>query len=175
MCAGLVGTLLATTDRSLRVPVQGVHPDRLVSTYGAPRSGGRRHAGVDIFAPKGTPVRAAGWGWVIAKTTLSLGGKVVFTLGEDGTLCYYAHLDQWAPGLELGDFVDKNTVIGTVGQTGNARTTPPHLHFSTRPWWRAFSHVDPVTLLKEPAHATRRVYRYRLRRTGLALSGSSGQ
>lgn len=161
LVAGALGALLATTDRELHVPVERVASKQLVSTYGAPRSGGRKHAGIDIFAAKGTPVRAAGWGWVVGKTTLSLGGKVVFTFGEDGTLCYYAHLDDWAPDLYVGKWVTPDTVLGTVGQTGNARTTPPHLHFSARPWWTLFRTVDPVSLLTKPSRtgSTRRAGR----------------
>lgn len=131
----------------LAVPVDGVRAARLTSTFGAPRGGGtRQHEGVDIFARRGTPVRAAGWGVVVAKKTNSLGGKVVYTLGRRGTLCYYAHLDRWAD-VAVGDLVTEDTVLGYVGNTGNARTTPPHLHFETRPLFLGLRPVDPVAVL----------------------------
>lgn len=131
----------------LAVPVDGVRAERLTSTFGAPRGGGtRQHEGVDIFARRGTPVRAAGWGVVVGRTTKSLGGKVIYTFGRRGTLCYYAHLDRWAD-VSVGDIVDTSTVLGYVGNTGNARTTPPHLHFETRPLFLGLRPVDPVGVL----------------------------
>lgn len=132
-------------------PVRGVRAFH--STFGAPRSGGRRHQGTDVFAPRGTPVLAAHAGVVVHVGTFSLGGRVVHTLGRRGVLCYYAHLDDWAPGLVVGQWVAEGDVLGFVGNTGNARTTRPHLHFEARPLALALAAVDPVTLL--PAGARR--------------------
>lgn len=112
------------------VPVAGVRAKDLRSTWGAPRSGGRSHRGVDIFAPKGTPVVSAVAGVVWRVGTNTLGGRVVWVVGEGPAAYYYAHLDAWAPGLRSGQRVEPGTLLGTVGQTGNARTTPPHLHFA---------------------------------------------
>jgi len=136
-------------DSRITVPVEGVPSTRLVSTFGAPRDGGRRsHEGTDIFARRGTPVRSAGWGVVVYRGTLRLGGKVVFVLGQGGILCYYAHLDGWADGLQVGDLVRRGTLVGRVGNTGNAAMTRPHLHFETRPAAFGFSAIDPVTALR---------------------------
>ncbi len=133
------------------IPVAGVTRNSLVSTFGAPRDGGRRqHRGADIFAPKGTEVRAAASGWVLHVGEDRLGGRVVRVLGEGPALYYYAHLDEWAPGLRSGQRVRAGQALGTVGNTGNARTTPAHLHFGVYPLsvfgLRA---VDPVPWLKQ--------------------------
>jgi murein DD-endopeptidase MepM/ murein hydrolase activator NlpD len=133
--------------RALASPVRGVRAASVRSTFGARRSGGRRHQGADIFAPRGTPVVSAHDGLVVHVGTNPLGGIVVHTLGRRGVLCYYAHLDRVAPGVHAGLPVSEGTVLGTVGNTGNARTTPPHLHFEARPLAWGLRAVDPVRLL----------------------------
>jgi murein DD-endopeptidase MepM/ murein hydrolase activator NlpD len=78
----------------------------------------------------------------------SLGGRVVTVLGEGRSLYYYAHLDDWADGLMKGQRVERGMVLGTVGNTGNARTTPPHLHFGVyRLGLFRNRAVDPAPLL----------------------------
>jgi len=114
---------------SLPVPVQGVAPRQIADTFGAPRGSHRTHAGVDIFAARGTPVLSATRGIVLSIRDRSLGGRQVWVLGPAGERHYYAHLDDWATGLAEGDLVQPGTPLGTVGNTGNARTTPPHLHY----------------------------------------------
>jgi len=130
---------------SLRMPVQGVSVGSVADTWGAPRSGGRRHEGIDIFAPRGTPVVAATEGVVTRIGTNRLGGNVVWVLGPAGQRHYYAHLDRYAEGLSTGDRVAPGTVIGHVGDTGNARGTPPHLHYGVYGSDGAF---NPFPLLK---------------------------
>jgi murein DD-endopeptidase MepM/ murein hydrolase activator NlpD len=113
----------------LGFPVDGVDARAIWSGFGAERDGGRRaHRGVDIFAPRGTPALAAIDGWVTRVETTRVGGNVVWLQPLLGTMrIYYAHLDeQW---VRPGDFVRAGQAVGTVGNTGNARTTPPHLHF----------------------------------------------
>jgi murein DD-endopeptidase MepM/ murein hydrolase activator NlpD len=136
--------------RALGVPVRGVRPGALRSTFGARRSGGRRHQGVDIFARRGTPVVAAHDGIVVRVGTDPLGGIVVHTIGRRGVLCYYAHLDRVAEGVEVFDVVAEGDVLGHVGNTGNARPTAPHLHFEARPLALGLAAVDPVVLLRPP-------------------------
>jgi murein DD-endopeptidase MepM/ murein hydrolase activator NlpD len=139
----------------MEVPVQGLRSRHLVSTWHAPRSSGRRHEGADLFAPKGTPVVSAVNGLVLRIGHDPLGGQVVWVLGEGRTLYYYAHLDAFAPRLRVGTTVSRGDRLGTVGNTGNAKTTPPHLHFGmyrvavTGP--RAY---DPVPVLKNLARAS---------------------
>jgi hypothetical protein len=91
------------------------------------------HLGIDIFAPKGTPLVSC-VGGVISKISNvrnnRIGGNTINILGDDGKNYYYAHLDSVRNDLEVGDEVYKGMFIGTVGDTGNAKGTHPHLHFS---------------------------------------------
>lgn len=114
---------------TLPVPVQSVAPRQVADTFGAPRGADRRHEGVDIFAPRGTPVTSTTRGVVVAINDRGLGGRQVWVLGPAGERHYYAHLDDWAPGLAEGDVVEAGAALGTVGNSGNARRTPPHLHY----------------------------------------------
>jgi murein DD-endopeptidase MepM/ murein hydrolase activator NlpD len=134
------------------LPVEGLSARALKSSWHAPRSGGRRHKGIDLFAPKGTRVLSATQGVVWKVGTDSLGGRVVTVLGEGPALYYYAHLDDWAPGLAAGLEVTAGTALGTVGNSGNARATPPHLHFGVYRvgLWGARA-VDPAPMLVSAA------------------------
>ncbi len=98
------------------------------NTWGAPRSGGRRHQGVDMLAPTGTPLQAIVSGSVAHRSN-RLGGITISLLGDNGNRYYYAHLVAYEglPGR-----VEQGQVIGYVGDTGNATGTP-HLHFEIRP------------------------------------------
>ncbi|MGS1078296.1 M23 family metallopeptidase [Pseudoxanthomonas beigongshangi] len=111
------------------VPVQGVAARDIAATFGAPRGADRQHAGVDIFARRGTPVRSSTRGVITSIRDSGLGGRQVWVLGPGLERYYYAHLDDWAPDLDSGDVVAAGTPLGTVGSTGNAKGTPPHLHF----------------------------------------------
>ena len=97
-------------------------------TWGAPRSGGRKHQGVDMLAPTGTPLQAVVSGWVNHRNN-RLGGTTISLLGDNGSRYYYAHLSAYEgePG-----YVAVGQVIGYIGDTGNA-TGVPHLHFEIRP------------------------------------------
>lgn len=99
-----------------------------VDTWGAPRSGGRRHEGVDMIGAIGTPLYAVVDGFAQPKSN-TLGGITIWFTGEDGNKYYYAHLDRYA---KLGK-VNAGEVIGYMGQTGNARFSVPHLHFEVHP------------------------------------------
>ena len=117
------------TSPLLAFPVDGVDARAIWSAFGAARDGGRRaHRGVDIFAARGTPVLAATDGWVTRVETTRVGGNVVWMQPLFGNMrVYYAHLhEQW---VKPGDFVLAGEPLGAVGNTGNAVTTPPHLHF----------------------------------------------
>ncbi|OOW94014.1 peptidase [Xanthomonas campestris pv. vitistrifoliae] len=132
----------------LHVPVEGVRARQIADTFGAPRGRDRTHAGVDIFAPRGTSVVAATRGVVSAIRDQGLGGKQVWLLGPAMERHYYAHLDDWAAGLAVGDVVEPGTLLGKVGTTGNARGTPPHLHYGVYGRNGAY---DPLPLLRKPA------------------------
>ncbi|HVE91637.1 MAG TPA: M23 family metallopeptidase [Actinomycetota bacterium] len=87
------------------------------------------HEGLDIFADFGTPVRSPDRGVVTRVTDGKVGGLAVWTRGSDGTSYYFAHLQEVAEGIEAGTPVQIGTVLGTVGDSGNARGGAPHLHF----------------------------------------------
>ncbi|AQG81033.1 peptidoglycan DD-metalloendopeptidase family protein [Spirosoma montaniterrae] len=122
-------TISITREPALAFPVQGRDSRQISSFFGVPRDGGRRrHEGVDIFAPKGTPALASVNGIVSGVGTNQLGGNVAFlTDTERNIRLYYAHLDRW--NVANGQRVVVGDTIGFIGNTGNARTTGPHLHF----------------------------------------------
>ena len=112
----------------LPVPVEGVRSRDVRDSWKAPRSGGREHHGIDIFAKRGTPVRSATRGIVMRVGTNRLGGQVVWVLGPGAELHYYAHLDRFG-NFRRGAVVAAGDVLGFVGDTGNAKGTPCHLHY----------------------------------------------
>ena len=114
---------------SVAMPVENVRPRQIQDTWGAARSEGRKHEGIDIFAKRGTPVLSATQGIVARIGTNSLGGKVVWVVGPNLSRHYYAHLDDYAEQLQEGDWVEVGEVLGYVGNSGNAKNTPPHLHY----------------------------------------------
>mgnify|MGYP002619634132 CR=1 FL=1 len=129
-----LGTVLravvhARLEPSMAFPVADKDPRAVASTFGAPREGGRRqHHGVDIFAPRGTKVLAAAAGTVLRVGTNRLGGNVVWMRSDDPPLVlYYAHLDR--VHVSDGQRLEAGAIVGDVGNTGNARSTAPHLHF----------------------------------------------
>lgn len=121
------------------------------------------HAGIDLAAPKGTPIHAAAAGTIVAAGELAenngrYGTSVIIRTGPLQTL--YAHLDSVA--VKAGDRVAAGQLIGAVGETGFA--TGPHLHFEVRRDNRA---IDPATVLANlDAHATRRALKVRLQQQG---------
>lgn len=133
-------------DARLAVPVAGVKVSRVGHSWHAPRAGGRLHEGQDIFAKRGTPVHSATEGYVVRIGENNLGGQTVWVLGAGGRSYYYAHLDAYAPGLTVGDYVTPATVLGYVGTTGNAAGTQPHLHFGV---YTSGGAIDPRPLLTD--------------------------
>jgi murein DD-endopeptidase MepM/ murein hydrolase activator NlpD len=114
-----------------RFPVDQSGSPSFSDDFGAPRSGGRQHNGNDIFAARGTPIFAVRDG-IARNAVTNLGGNSVFLTAQDGTRFFYSHLDAFgpngqAPGKLFG--VKSGDVLGFVGDTGNAKGTPPHLHF----------------------------------------------
>lgn len=136
-----------TVAPTLAFPVSGRGEREILSRWGASRDGGRRrHHGIDIFAPRGTPVLAASTGRVVEVGENELGGLVVWLRDERGNAQYYAHLS--AQLVAAGTTVAPGDTIGLVGNTGNARTTPPHLHFGI--YRRGEGPVDPFWFLHRP-------------------------
>jgi len=131
--------------RELIVPVEGVPPSALADMFDETR-GGRRHEAIDILAPRGARVFAVDDGPVAKLFTSKPGGLTVYQFDPDGRLAYYyAHLDRYADGLREGMVLRRGDLVGHVGTSGNAGTTP-HLHFAVfrlgpqRRWWEG----DPV-------------------------------
>ena len=123
-------------------PLMG--PARVTSQFGALRDGGaRRHHGIDLPAPKMTPVVAAASGEVAWVADGAAGTRccAIAITHEDGWKSIYLHLNNdtfgtddgsgrgVAPGLRTGDPINAGQVIGYVGDSGNAENAAPHLHF----------------------------------------------
>jgi len=138
-------TVTVSTTAALTFPVLGKTSRAIGSMFGEARDGGERtHEGIDIFAPAGTPVVAAAPGIITQVSTTSIGGNVVWQ--EDpvrNVTYYYAHLQ--TQSVARGDYVNAGDEIGTVGNTGNARTTSPHLHFGVYKPGRVA--IDPVPFI----------------------------
>lgn len=133
-------------ERKIAMPLEDVSKRQIADTWGAPRGTGRTHEGQDIFAPKGTPILSATKGYVYRIGENNLGGQTVSVISAGGRVYYYAHLDQYARGLEVGDPVTTRTVLGYVGTTGNAVGTPPHLHFGI---YTTTGAINPLPLLSD--------------------------
>jgi murein DD-endopeptidase MepM/ murein hydrolase activator NlpD len=113
--------------------------------WGEYRNGNRRHKGVDIYARKGTPVVAVSDGIVTAVTNGGKGGKCIWVKSASHPwTAYYAHLDKQK--VRSGQFVKRGQVVGTVGNTGNARYTPSHLHFGI---YKENEAVNPLPYIKK--------------------------
>ncbi len=153
--AGYVERVLAIADTIGRTsgpmicPVAG--PATFTDTWLAPRSGGRRHLGVDIFAPVGTPVVAPVAGEVELRAD-TLGGLAFHLWGDDASYLYGAHLSRYEG---VGGHVEAGAVVGYVGRSGNAAGSAPHLHFEIHPDRRRGMASSPVN----PTAATERACR----------------
>jgi murein DD-endopeptidase MepM/ murein hydrolase activator NlpD len=108
-------------------PVSGHHT--IVHNWLAPRPGGRRHLGNDVFADRGTNV-IANVGGALRHVSGATAGRAYYLAGDDGTTYYGAHLDHYVASAGR---VEAGQVIGGVGSTGNAAGLSPHLHFEVHP------------------------------------------
>ena len=102
------------------------------------------HKGVDIFAKKGTDIYSATPGIVLTTMEYGKGGKFVLVLGPKWRIHYYAHMDEIK--THIFAFVGKNTVLGTVGNSGNAAKTQAHLHYAIATPIPYFWRIDDSTL-----------------------------
>lgn len=138
----------------LAIPVAGVKQSALADTFTQARSGGRVHDAIDIMAPSGTPVVAAAPG-TVEKLYFSKGGGGITAYvrsPDQAWTYYYAHLQDYAPGLHEGQVVKQGDPIGRVGFTGNANPAGPHLHFAINHMaagekWYNGNPVNPYPLL----------------------------
>ena len=138
----------------LIIPVAGIRSEQLVDSFSDARSDGRVHDAIDIAAPLGTPVLAAADGSITKFFDSKAGGITIYQSSSDGQyMYYYAHLSSRAAGLSEGQSITQGTVIGYVGDTGNAGAGNYHLHFSIalvadkRRYWEG-TYIDPYPLLR---------------------------
>jgi murein DD-endopeptidase MepM/ murein hydrolase activator NlpD len=137
-------TTTIPSSTGMACPINGF--TTFTDTWGAPRGGGRTHQGVDMLAARGTPTVAIESGTIRRMGNGGLGGITIWLTGQSGDEYYYAHLDDWAPGLSVGQAVGAGEHIGYVGSTGNASYSVPHLHFELHPG--GGSAVNPYPLVK---------------------------
>jgi len=148
-----------TQTATLMIPVINVAAVDLVDTFSDERSAGTQlHEALDIPAPAGTSVVASAPGKIERLFRSTAAGNTVYVRSEDGeTIYYYAHLEDYAPGLNEGQQVRRGQRLGTVGSTGNAESDAPHLHFEvmrttpTAEWWEPAISVNPYPLLVRQA------------------------
>ena len=145
-------TLTITAGPSLAFPVSSKVKSSIISLFGVGRdNGARKHEGIDIIAPKGSPAVASAKGTITRVEENPLGGKVIFLRPDNAPYSlYYAHLDSQI--ATLGQHVNTGDVIGLTGNTGNAQFTVSHLHFGIYTFNGA---IDPLYFVKsdykEPA------------------------
>ena len=134
------GPIVRTVPKDLQVrltrggyvfPVHG--PASFTNTFGAPRAVVGWHHGEDIFAPMGAPVLAVARGTVFSVGWNDIGGNRLWLRDTEGNEFYYAHLSAFSPLAVDGTQVEPGDVLGFVGNSGDAQTTPPHLHFEFHP------------------------------------------
>ena len=150
-----VSTPSASESNQLLVPVLNVRPSELSDTFSDERGGGERlHEAIDIMAPEGTSVIAAAPGEIEKLFRSDAGGNTIYVRSRDGqTIHYYAHLSEYAPGLKEGQRIRRGQRLGTVGSSGNADPSAPHLHFAIlrtsedAEWWEPANAVNPYPLL----------------------------
>ena len=137
----------------LLVPVEGIAYSQLSDTFDQPRGQERHHEALDIMAPTGTPVRAAGDGKVVKLFNSKPGGITLYQFDpQEQHAYYYAHLDKYADGIKEGMQLKRGDLLGYVGATGNADPSAPHLHFAVvaltpeKQWWKG-TPVNPYPLL----------------------------
>ncbi|MDQ4142951.1 MAG: peptidoglycan DD-metalloendopeptidase family protein [Actinomycetota bacterium] len=117
--------------RSFALPIAG--GAGFANTWGAPRSGGRRHQGTDLMAPCGAPVVAVTDGVISRLQSGGNGGVMAYLRATNGDVFFYAHLQSYAPGISQGKRVSAGDLIAYNGRSGNARGGPCHVHFEWHP------------------------------------------
>lgn len=134
-------TVESPAKSDLVFPVAGYGPQAVISFFGDKRGKTRLHKGIDIKAPRGTSVVATTDGFVERIKEGGSGGRQLYLRDASGRLFYYAHLESWS--VEEFDAVKAGQVLGTVGDSGNAKGTTPHLHFEIMLGKKKES-IDPI-------------------------------
>ncbi|MEX0592247.1 MAG: peptidoglycan DD-metalloendopeptidase family protein, partial [Nitriliruptoraceae bacterium] len=137
--ARTISTIVSRQRNVSRGSQQGVYACifdnafRFRDTWGAPRSGGRRHRGTDVMAPHNHPVYSFTAGVVRRSSRSGLGGLGLYIRGDDGNVYFYAHLTSVASGIVPGRRVSAGELVAYNGSTGNASPSAPHVHFEIHP------------------------------------------
>lgn len=143
-----VDTLPSVSVYATYIPILfGVEKKNLYSSFGDPRSNGRTHIGIDIMAPKGTPIVSPTKAVVLRTGVGSGEGNYVYTANPGGETFVYMHLDTFGEGVTSGVVLEKGSIIGYVGNTGNASGGAPHLHFEIHD--STGTAIDPYPRLTE--------------------------
>jgi len=149
---------LAVLTHEIGMPLRGIDPSTLHSSFDARRAGGlRKHQALDIMAPRFTPIFSAATGRVLKLFTSIAGGLMVYAAdSSERFVLLYAHLDHYAAGLHDGQPLARGQLIGYVGSTGNASATAPHLHFAIArnanlAHWSKGTPLDPLPVLQASA------------------------
>ena len=158
LAAAPTATDLTVLQHEMGIPLAGVPASALRDTYEEMRGGGTRtHEALDILAPRGTPVLSAANGRVLKLFNSKAGGLMVYAAdSSEHFILMYGHLDAYAPGLTDGQPLRRGQPLGTVGTSGNAAPTVPHLHFAiarstdVKQWWKG-APVNPYPLLAPAA------------------------
>ena len=139
---------------ALMIPVVGIKREQLQDTFTAARSEGRVHNAIDIMAPGGTPVIAVADGQIVKFFESERGGITVYQFSSDHRfIYYYAHLQKRADNIKEKDLIKRGTLVGYVGDTGNAGAGNYHLHFeimipeNPNDYWKG-TDINPYPLLK---------------------------
>ncbi|MEJ7713156.1 MAG: M23 family metallopeptidase [Pyrinomonadaceae bacterium] len=148
-------TSLIVVAPRLIIPVANIRAEDLQDTFSDARSEDRVHNAIDIMAPQGTPVLAAADGRIIKLMQSERGGITIYQMGSDErTVYYYTHLDRYEANLAEGQVAQQGSVIGYVGDSGNAGPGNYHLHFSIwtvsdpKRYWEG-ENINPYILLKQ--------------------------
>ena len=126
------------------MPLEDVAKRQISDTWQSAAWSGKKARRSGHFCAPWDAIFSATNGYIYKVGENSLGGQTVSVIGSGGRIYYYAHLDRYAPGLEVGKRVSTRTVLGYVGTTGNAQGTPPHLHFGVYTFNGA---INPLPLL----------------------------
>lgn len=159
------GSALATDadlellSQEITMPIAGIDPAKLHSSFDELRGGTRRHEALDIMSPRRTPVLSAAKGRLIKLFTSKAGGFMIYAAdSSERFILMYGHLDEYAAGMSDAVTLERGQLIGYVGSTGNALASAPHLHFAiarsadVKRWWMG-TPVDPLPVLQRAANA----------------------
>ena len=139
----------------LLIPVEGITLAQLHDNFDQPRGIERHHEALDIMAPTGSKVVAAGDGKVVKLFNSKPGGLTLYQFDPSEKYAYYyAHLDRYADGVREGSVLKRGDLVGYVGVTGNSAKDAPHLHFAVfeltpkKEWWKGTA-VNPYPMMGE--------------------------